>query len=236
MKRNTFKNSMISMLSVCILLLLSSQAVYAVKPVKEAPVPATPTTVIHSVVVNITSSTIVVTGAELDAITEVTLAGLTVTFNSTDESTGVINFTDINNAVTAVLTAGNYSLVVGDTVFSIYLSSADAAAITPAPVVDYTACPCYADWEQFGTNYGYIGFEGATATCSTSADQVLVSLINDEPSPYTEYWFLQTNATEGTCSTPYFPGMTGNEYMLEEGLDQTEYNACTSYLQTTYCN
>lgn len=242
MKHNTFKNSMISMLSACILLILSSQAVYAAKPVKAPP---TPTTVIHSVLVDITSNTIVVTGAELATITEVTLAGLTVIFNSTDGVTGVIDFTDIDNEVTGVLTAGNYLLVVGDNRFSIYLSSADAAAITPADPVDYTACPCYADWELFGRNYDdpttdpltkFDGFEGAAATCSTSDTQVQVSLINDEPSPYTEYWFLQTNETEGTCSTPYLPGMTGNEYMLEEGLDPTAYDTCASYLQTTYCN
>ena len=238
MKHNTFKNSIISMLSVCILLLLSSQAVYAVKPVK---VPPTPTTVIHSVVVDITSNTIVVTGAELATITEVTLGGLAVIFNSTDGSTGVINFTDIDDVVTAVLTVGNYSLVLGDTVFSIYLSSADAAAITPPDPVDYTACPCYADWEQFGTNYidpntgtNFDGFEGASATCSTSTNQVQVDLVNS--SILTEYWFLQTNATAGTCSTPEWPGFLDTNYMIETELDSTAYDACASYLQNTYCN
>ena len=226
------------MLSVYILLLLSSQAVYAVKPVK---VPPTPTTVIHSVVVDITSNTIVITGAELAAINEVTLAGLTVTFNSTDGSTGVINFTDIDDAVTTVLPAGNYSLIVGGTVFSIYLSSKDAAAITPPDPVDYTACPCYVDWEKFGTNYidqntglNFDGFEGADATCSTSTNQVQVDLVNS--SILTEYWFLQTNASAGTCSTPEWPGFLDTNYMIETELDSTAYDACASYLQTTYCN
>ena len=232
MKHNTFKNSMISMLSVCILLILSSQAVYAVKPVK---VPPTPTPVIHSVVVDITSNTIVVTGAELDTVTEVTLGGLAVTFNSTDGSTGVINFTDIDDAVTAVLTAGNYSLVLGDTVFSIYLSSADAAAITPDDPVDYTACPCYVDWELFGRNYTdpysgnpYLGFEGATAYTSTiTTEQTEVKIITDD----LEHWTLNTqfDGTAGTCGTP--------DPTFDFELDvtnQTEYEACASYLQTTY--
>ena len=241
MKQNTFKNSLTSMLSVCILLLLStSQTIYAAKPVKAPP---TPTTVIYSVVV--TSNTIVLTGAGLDTITEVTLGGLTVTFNSSDGSTGVINFTDIDNAVTGVLTSGNYSLLVGDNMFSIYLSSADATAITSPGPIEYADCPCYADWKLFGRNYSdpttdpltnFDGFEGAAATCSISTNQVQVSLTNDEPSPYTELWFLQTNTTEGTCSTPYLPGYTGNEYMIETGLDSTAYDACASYLQTTYCN
>ena len=167
MKHNTLKNSMISMLSVCILLLLSSQAVYAAKPVK---VLAAPTTVINSVVVDIASSNIVVTGTGLDTITEVTLGGFTIPF---DGSTGFIDFTDIDVAVTAVLTAGNYSLVVGDNIFSVYLSSTDAAAITPpTPPTpgDYTACPCHADWILFGANYDdpygdpYLGFDGGTGT------------------------------------------------------------------------
>ena len=215
------------MLSVCILLLLSSQAVYAVKPVK---VPPTPTTVIHSVVVDITSNTIVVTGAELAAITEVTLGGLTVTFNSTDGSTGVINFTDIDDAVTAVLTTGNYSLILGDTVFSIYLSSADAAAITPPDPVEYADCPCYADWEQFGTNYGYIGFEGATAYTSTiTTEQTEVQIITDD----LEHWTLNTQfssaAGTGTCGTP------DPTFVFElDVTNQTAYEACASYLQTTY--
>jgi hypothetical protein len=236
MKHNTFKNSIVSMLSVCILLLLSSQAVYAVKPVKVPLTSTTSTTVIHSVVVDITSNTIVVSGAEFATITEVTLGGLAVTFNSTDDgSTGVIDFTDIDDAVTGVLTAGNYSLVVGDNMFSIYLSSADAAAITSPDPVDYTACPCYADWEQFGTNYTdpysgnpYLGFEGATAYTSTiTTEQTEVKIITDD----LEHWTLNTqfDGTAGTCGTP--------DPTFDFELDvtnQTAYEACASYLQATY--
>ncbi|MCK5665632.1 MAG: hypothetical protein KAI17_19225 [Thiotrichaceae bacterium] len=146
MKNNSFKNSVISMLSVCILLLLSSQAVLAVKPATTTPTPAA---VINSVVLDITSSTIVVTGAELGSITTVTLGGLDVSFtSSTDGNTGVINFTDIDAATAAVLMAGNYSLVLGDNIFSIYLSSTDAAAITPEVVVDPGVCPCTVTWED----------------------------------------------------------------------------------------
>lgn len=229
MKHNTFKNAMISMLSVCILLLLSSQAVYAAKPVK---VPPTPTTVIHSVVVDITSNTIVVSGAELATITEVTLGGLAVTFNSTDGSTGVINFTDIDDVVTGVLTAGNYALIVGDNRFSIYLSSADAAAITPPDPVDYTACPCYADWEQFGTNYGYIGFEGASGSYVVNTAEQTTIFINTG----LEGWWLDTNfdGTSGTCSTPdYVLGVT---FMSEPLTTQAEHDTCVDYLTTTYIN
>ncbi len=223
------------MLSVCIFLLLSSQAVYAVKPVK---VPPTPTTVIHSVVVDTPSSTIVVTGAELDTITEVTFSGLTVDFNSNDGSSGFINFIDIDDTVTGVLTAGNYSLVLGATVFSIYLSSADAVAITSPDPVDYTACPCYADWEQFGTNYTdpytgnpYLGFEGETAySCPITTEQTTVSILTG-----VEHWTLDTQfdsaSTTGTCSTPD-PTF---DFELEV-TNQTAYDACASYLQTTYCN
>ena len=237
MKNNTFKNAITSMLSVCILLLLSSQAVYAAKPVK---VPATSTTVIHSVVVDTTSSTIVVTGAELDTITEVIFGGLTVNFNSTDGSTGVINFIDIDDAVTGVLTAGNYSLVLGATVFSIYLSSADAAAITSPDPVEYSACPCYLEWEQFGTNYtytdlngdvvNYTGFEGGTGTYSINTTDEVDVMIN----AYPEYWWLNTkydsSAGTGTCKT-YDPGRI---YFEADILTENQFNACASYIKNTY--
>lgn len=239
MKNITFKNSITSMLSVCILLLLSSQAVYAVKPVK---VPPTPTTVIHSVVVDTPSSTIVVTGAELDTITEVTFGGLTVDFNSNDGSSGFINFIDIDDAVTGVLTAGNYSLVLGANVFSIYLSSAAAAAITSPDPVDYSACPCHVDWEKFGTNYTYsdgtndipyIGFEGATAsTCNVTTEETDLLILTD-----TEGWFLNTQfdsaSGTGTCGTP---DPIAGDFMVEILSDQAQHDACASYLQNTYCN
>ena len=237
MKRNTFKNSMISMLSVCILLLLSSQAVYAVKPVK---VPPTPTTVIHSVVVDTPSSTIVVTGAELDTITEVTFSGLTVDFNSNDGSSGFINFIDIDDTVTGVLTAGNYSLVLGATVFSIYLSSADAVAITSPDPVDYSACPCYLEWEQFGTNYtytnlngdvvNYTGFEGGTGTYLINTTDEVDVMIDASP----EYWWLNTkydNSTgTGTCKT--YDSI--RSYFEADIVTQGEFDACASYIKNTY--
>jgi len=235
MKHNTFKNSMISMLSVCILLLLSSQAVYAAKPIKAPP---TPTIVIHSVVVDIPSNTIVVSGAELATIIEVTFGGLAVTFNSTDGSTGVIDFTDIDNAVTGVLTAGNYSLVVGDNMFSIYLSSADAAAITPGVPVEYTACPCYTDWEQFGTNYqykdpiddvyyDYAGFEGGTGTYVTDTASEVDVLIELE----VEIWQLNAKYdSSGTCKT-YDPFRIYFEAVIDT---QEKFDACASYIKNTY--
>jgi len=238
MKHHNFKSSILSILSVCILLLLSSQSLYAKRPGTTQP---TPTTVIHSVVLDTTSSTIVVSGADLDAITEVTLAGLTVNFTSADGLTGVISFADIDAAVTTVLTAGNYALGVGDTVFSIYLSAADATAITPPDPVIYADCPCLTEWQLYGANYqyidpidgltyNYVGFEGGTGS--------IVLDTNSEVDVYItklqEAWQLNvtydSSTGTGTCKTHDI----FTTYFTEDITTQAEFNACASYMKDTY--
>lgn len=213
MNNNTLIRPFISVLLAFSFLLLTSQFVYAAKPVREAP------TIIDSVIVDFNGKTIMVTGSGFNSITNARLGGVTVPVVVVDDS----NLELIFNSTLAdiVQSSGNYSLALNNTTFSVYISS---AIIDPGVIA---ACPCQSFWDYHGSEEPPTGFLNQTPYCtslSSSEDQAAVMFSNEGT-----FWILTTefNANAQECALVFDePTQTLNS--------QQEHEACVSYLKTNY--
>ena len=230
MKGHAFSNSIILTLLIGIILLLSSQAVLAVKPGTEPPTPPSPVIIIDSVVVDYTNSKIVVTGEGFNEVTEVILGGdsILADINDSTATNTLLEFDFSSNMISAVpTTPGNYSLELNGNAFSVYFSTAVVFSTS-------TACPCQTEWESFAATSPSAGFSGVPATC----------LVNSTDYVHVEFWDF-TNNNMWILETEYTTNIKKCALVFDGAthvLTQEQHNACSNYLNTftappdnTYC-
>lgn len=183
------KNSIISTLVVCGLLLTSSQTLMAAKPVRLAPI------AIDAVVVNFIDGEITVTGSGLEAVTgDATLGGINISVDILTQSTNSLVFQFSTSTAIAVTEPGNYSLALNGNTFSVYFSS---NVVDPVTV----SCPCEGFWTSRGSTEpvadpaisGYAGLAPYCAFQSGSGDQVAVQIFNEDNG---QLWILTSEFTD----------------------------------------
>ena len=165
--------------------ILSSTQVFAAKPQQP---PAAQASEVFSVLVDTTTSEILVKGNNLASVSAATLAGQTLPLTGAPTSSdAVFSFgLDVTNAVT---TKGNYVLKLttdgGDISLSVYIPY----ALYPAPPPS-ELCPCYGEWESFRTSSPPSGFDGVALTCYI--DDPTYTYVYIEDATNSLGWILRT--------------------------------------------
>jgi hypothetical protein len=219
------KQAITTLLACCLFFAFSQSAL--AKPGGNKPTTSSPAVVINAVTVDYTTNIVEVTGGGLDAVSEVLLGGIDVsgTISASTPNSLTLN---LGTATTSpVPEAGNYSLSIDGSSFSVYFSS--------AIFVDVGAtCPCQATWEFFSTpNSIYsTGFGGLTPSSSYDDGSTIQLVFSDTDGLLTYIWILNSTYTADSkqCDMP----TDGDLYdpPFPKPVTAEEHAACSEYLRS----